>query len=149
MITKQKILKKSVLVFLYVLSLATPYLNADQPGTEAEYQFLGRHLIVSYKECDHEALINVKALSEKMKEASNACGAQLLNSTEYCFPGNGLTMVCLLSESHASIHTYPEYNACFVDLFTCGNRCSAEKFDAVMREYLKPQKVDCEILERQ
>ena len=54
-------------------------------------------------------------------------------------------MVLLLSESHASIHTYPEYNSCFVDLFTCGQKCSAEKFDMYLREYLKPKQTDSRI----
>jgi S-adenosylmethionine/arginine decarboxylase-like enzyme len=59
-----------------------------------------------------------------------------------------LTMVFLLSESHASIHTYPEHGACFVDLFTCGNKCSGEKFDQALREYLKPAHVTARVLIR-
>jgi S-adenosylmethionine/arginine decarboxylase-like enzyme len=52
-----------------------------------------------------------------------------------------MTAVLLLAESHASIHTYPEHQACFVDLFTCGRACSAERFDAVLRQYLRPASV--------
>ena len=51
-------------------------------------------------------------------------------------------MVILLSESHASIHTYPEFNACFVDLFTCGEKCSSEYFDQALQSYLKPKLVN-------
>jgi S-adenosylmethionine decarboxylase len=50
-------------------------------------------------------------------------------------------MTILLSESHASIHTYPEHGKCFVDLFTCGDKCDHNVFNEVMQEYLKPRKV--------
>lgn len=40
----------------------------------------------------------------------------------------GVTLLALLSESHASIHTYPERNALFFDVFTCGDHCTPECF---------------------
>ncbi|MBI3508880.1 MAG: S-adenosylmethionine decarboxylase, partial [Chlamydiia bacterium] len=83
-----------------------------------------------------------------MDGAVQQSGATVLDSARYVFTPNALTMVYLLSESHASIHTYPEYNACFVDLFTCGNKCSAERFDAALRAYLKPRNVNARMFER-
>src|SRR5690348_2184630 len=91
-------------------------------ATDAEdYRFYGRHFIASYLDCDEEALNNVVKLSEAMHQAAAASGATVLKGSEYIFPPTGLTMVLLLSESHASIHTYPEHRACFIDLFTCGD----------------------------
>jgi S-adenosylmethionine decarboxylase len=40
------------------------------------------------------------------------------------FKPQGVTVLALLSESHASIHTYPEVGAAFVDVFTCGTRAN-------------------------
>ncbi len=128
--------------FLLLLIIACS-LNAEEA-----HEFYGRHLIASYSECDIEALSNIDNLRRAMGEAIKESGATVLDETHYVFPPNGLTMVFLLSESHASIHTYPEYGACFVDLFTCGSKCSAEKFDAVLRDYLKPQKVESRALIR-
>jgi S-adenosylmethionine decarboxylase len=105
------------------------------------YQFKGVHFLVSYCDCDTDALNNLDNLKAAMQGAIEQCGATTLKSSSWVFPSQGLTMVFLLSESHASIHTYPEYGACFVDLFTCGEKCSAEKFDAAMRAYLKPKVV--------
>jgi S-adenosylmethionine/arginine decarboxylase-like enzyme len=56
-----------------------------------------------------------------------------------------MTGLALLCESHASIHTYPEHNACFVDLFTCGENCDWEKFESVMVSFLEPLKIEIEI----
>jgi S-adenosylmethionine decarboxylase len=81
-------------------------------------------------------------LLKAMDEAVKASGASILNRTFHIFPPNGLTAVYLLSESHASIHTYPEYGACFVDLFTCGENCSSEQFDRLMRVYLQPDQAN-------
>lgn len=80
--------------------------------------------------------------------AVEAAGATILGKVEHTFDSNGFTAVVLLSESHASIHTYPEYNACFVDLFTCGNSCLAEQFDLVIREYLSPREAKRRVLLR-
>lgn len=117
-------------------------------SNEQEYEFKGVHFLVSYCDCDNDALTDLEGLTEAMKNAVESSGATILDKCSWVFPPSGLTMVFLLSESHASIHTYPEHNACFVDLFTCGENCSAQKFDAVMRAYLKPKAVNDQTLFR-
>jgi S-adenosylmethionine decarboxylase len=106
------------------------------------YEFNGNHYIASYLDCDHDALVNLHSLKEEFLQAVNASGATILDSVDYIFPPDGFTMVVLLSESHASIHTYPEHNACFIDLFTCGTSCDASRFEAYLKSVLKPQKVE-------
>jgi S-adenosylmethionine decarboxylase proenzyme len=133
--------------FIFLCSLlVASFLGAAEH--EVTHEFMGRHFIASYLECDSAALTDVKRLSSTMKSAVKACGATILDSCEYIFPPDGMTMVILLSESHASIHTYPEYGSCFVDLFTCGENCSAEIFDQKMRAYLKPKNVNKSVLIR-
>ncbi len=83
-----------------------------------------------------------------MHAAVKASGATLLNSVEHIFPPDGMTAVVLLSESHASIHTYPEHRSCFVDIFTCGTTCKVEAFDAVLRSFLRPRKHSRRIIGR-
>lgn len=108
----------------------------------SEYQFKGSHFLASYSECDHNALVNLPDLEQVLFVAAKKSGATVLNSAKHIFEGDGLTMVLLLSESHASIHTYPECDSCFVDLFTCGEKCSSEDFDEVLRLYLRPKTVN-------
>jgi S-adenosylmethionine decarboxylase proenzyme len=112
------------------------------------YDFRGVHYIATYSGCDCEALTNLDGLREAMAEAVRASGATILDSADYVFSPDAMTMVLLLSESHASIHTYPEHGACFIDLFTCGYNCSAEKFDASLRAYLQPHAVSQKTLIR-
>jgi S-adenosylmethionine decarboxylase len=119
----------------------TPLFTANQPKP-ATYEFYGQHFTASYKNCDAEALSNTTNLIQTLKNAIQASGATLLNCIHVDFPGGGMTAVYLLSESHASVHTYPEHAACFVDLFTCGNKCSHEAFHEILESYLKPTVVN-------
>jgi S-adenosylmethionine decarboxylase len=113
-----------------------------------EYQFLGKHFIASYSGCNKAALKDVERLEKVMNEAVAQTGATSLNSVKHIFPPDGFTMVILLGESHASIHTYPEHGSCFVDLFTCGDHCNSEMFDKYLREYLQPTTVNQKIFIR-
>lgn len=100
-------------------------------------------MLASYLECDAEALNNNQVLIDVMRRAVRASGAHILDSSYNEFEPSGMTMMFLLSESHATIHTYPEFGACFVDIFTCGNVCKPEKFHQVLKAYLKPKKISC------
>ena len=136
-------------LFLFCFSFLFVQCGYGEEGlTVDQYQFRGKHFLASYCDCDHEAICNIEKLKEAMLFAVQTSGATILESVEHVFPPDGLTMVILLSESHASIHTYPEYNSCFVDLFTCGIKCSSEEFDKTIREYLKPTYVNQTILMR-
>jgi S-adenosylmethionine decarboxylase len=148
-IEKGKVISmKKVIIFLCVFGFTLLHAHETDPETGKEYQFLGKHFIASYSDCDPEALCNVEGLIEAMREGVKKSGAQILNDIFYVFPGNGFTMALLLSESHGCIHTYPEHNACFVDLFTCGDHCHYAPFDEALRNYLKPRKVNSKVLIR-
>lgn len=128
--------------FIFFCLLLTTLALAAETQEESPYKFRGVHFLASYCDCDLQALADFENLTSAMNNAVVKSGATILESSSWVFPPNGLTMVFLLSESHASIHTYPEHGACFVDLFTCGENCCAEKFDAAIREYLKPKVVN-------
>ncbi len=133
-------------VFRFILIVCVCGLFSAYAGEKSEapgYEFKGQHFLASYCDCDHEALVDLKALEQAMLSSAEKSGATVLKSASWEFlPENGFTMVILISESHASIHTYPEFNACFVDLFTCGEKCSSEYFDQALRSYLHPKSVN-------
>ena len=120
----------------FFLFFLTAILSAE------EFRFSGKHFIASYLDCDLKSLGNLDGLIQAMDKAVAASGATILDKTPYVFPPNGLTIVYLLSESHASLHTYPELGTCFVDLFTCGDLCSAERFHEVLKDYLQPAQIN-------
>jgi S-adenosylmethionine/arginine decarboxylase-like enzyme len=51
----------------------------------------------------------------------NSLGLTVLGSNYHVFPGNGLSSVALLAESHAALHTWPECDRAILTLCTCGS----------------------------
>jgi S-adenosylmethionine decarboxylase len=64
------------------------------------------------------------------------------------FEPQGVTVLALLSESHASIHTYPEVGAMFVDVFTCGDRAKPDVAIAHLVDSLKATTVSTDTVSR-
>ena len=53
----------------------------------------------------------------------------------------GVSGVTVLSESHISIHTWPERNFASIDVFMCGN-CDPQYVVDYLQKILKPSSVD-------
>jgi S-adenosylmethionine decarboxylase len=114
----------------------------------ARHEFTGRHLLLTYSGCDPAMLGDPARLLDALRHAVAASGATLVESVSHQFTPAGFTAVLLLSESHASIHTFPEHAACFVDLFTCGMTCDHEGFAEVLHAALRPSVVDRTLIQR-
>lgn len=112
------------------------------------FEFVGYHLIANYSGCRKGSLVDIGSLRDALERAIVASGASVLCKNEHLFDNDGFSMVFLLSESHASIHTYPEHDSCFLDIFTCGTTCQPNEFGRVMEEYLKPETISKNILLR-
>jgi S-adenosylmethionine decarboxylase len=82
-------------------------------------RFAGIHLLVDVWNAEH--LDNVGFIDALLRRMVDACGARLLNVQLHTFgEGLGVTGVATLSESHISIHTWPEYGYAAFDIFVCG-----------------------------
>ena len=80
----------------------------------------GKHMI-----CD---LVNIRNTSrlesmESMRELFDHICARynftVLGSIEHVFTPQGLSIIYMLSESHISIHTFPEHHYLALDIYTC------------------------------
>ena len=82
---------------------------------------LGKHCVAELYGCDHSILDNEKTLITLIKESIDVAEATLLEISSHKFSPQGVTIVALLSESHISIHTWPEDGNAALDVFTCGS----------------------------
>ena len=60
-------------------------------------------------------------LIDLLEYAAAASGATVIQTISKKFEPQGVTVLCLLSESHISIHTWPEEGKAAVDVYTCGD----------------------------
>lgn len=87
----------------------------------------GRHLILDLYDCDQALLDNYEELERLLQVALNMAGAKILRIFGEKFEPQGVTLLALLAESHASIHTWPEIGYAAVDLYTCGDTTNTHK----------------------
>ncbi len=87
----------------------------------------GRHLILDLDGCDSLVLDDYELLAELMEKAMYLAGANVLHIIGEKFQPQGVTLLALLSESHSSIHTWPELGYAAIDLYTCGNTTNTQK----------------------
>ena len=81
---------------------------------------LGSHSILEVYDCPAGLLNDVAHVQESIRQAVRHAGATLLAECVHHFEPQGVTALALLSESHISIHTWPELGYAAADVFTCG-----------------------------
>ena len=103
---------------------------------------LGRHILVEYYNCDTEILKDHKKIEDMMVEAAKKAKATVVESVFHVFNPWGVSGAVVISESHLTIHTWPEYGYAAVDLFTCGDTVNPWiAFDHLTKE-LKAEKTE-------
>ena len=80
----------------------------------------GKHLIVDVCNINNSVLLaSIDGVEPLMKKIIEAGKLNSLGEIKHQFRPIGATILYLLSESHLSIHTYPEKNCCAIDLYCC------------------------------
>jgi S-adenosylmethionine decarboxylase len=91
----------------------------------------------------HDAgiLTDEDALMKVMRDCAGAGHAVVLGTAAHRFPNGALTAVLVLSQSHLSVHTWPEHGSANFDLLTCG-RLNGELMIAHLEDALQPKRVN-------
>ncbi|MFC7678073.1 adenosylmethionine decarboxylase [Paenibacillus sp. GCM10028914] len=105
-----------------------------------EYSTFGRHVAVDTWGVDFELLNSAEYLQAQLVEAAEACGATVMSVQSKQFEPQGATVLVLLSESHLSIHTYPERGFAAIDCYTCGETVDPQLAIDYLVSVLKPEK---------
>lgn len=106
-----------------------------------EYSTFGRHVAVDTWGVEFELLNNSEWLQAQMVEAAEVCGATVMSVQAKQFEPQGATVLVLLSESHISIHTYPERGFAALDCYTCGETVDPQLAIEYLVSVLKPSKI--------
>lgn len=81
----------------------------------------GHHWLLDFSDCRCERLLleQAAALERRCVEACVASGMQIVGQRFHQFVPHGVTGVVLLSESHLSVHTWPESAFVAADVYVC------------------------------
>lgn len=112
-------------------------------------EFSGWHVLAEFGGVDKALCDDVERLDTALRQSLLAAGVTICEVVHKKFEPCGVTVLALLSESHASLHTYPESGDIFIDVFTCGNvGDGATKAVQLLQEALRPDSVHREVIQR-
>ncbi|MFP4107371.1 MAG: adenosylmethionine decarboxylase [Phycisphaerae bacterium] len=100
----------------------------------------GEHCILELSECPTAKLTDEDLVCRSVRDATEKCGATLLNMASHRFDPPGVSVVALLAESHISVHTWPEEGYVAVDVFTCGSNADPQVACEHIAEALEAEK---------
>jgi|GEM_PF-306431 len=99
-------------------------------------EYAGTHLLIDL--CGASRLDDLETVEAALRECAIVSGATILNVDLHHFePNGGISGVVVLSESHISIHTWPERDFAALDIFMCGD-CNPYKAIPVLKKAFAP-----------
>lgn len=118
----------------------------------AQPMIVGVHYLIELNQVDPSKFLDGNSYQERISKLITDHGGTVLNAMYYNFPNdlgaNATTLVILLSESHFSIHTWPEHNYAAIDLFTCGQKAKTSEIVKGLLDYFSTPNYIIHKLER-
>lgn len=110
---------------------------------------LGTHIIVDvYSVENSEYLTYIENIHSVCIGACREAGLTIIDSKFHSFGDDlGVTGIVILSESHLSIHTWPELNFFSLDIYSCGEKDPKVAVDFILKD-LQAQYYTVRIIKR-
>lgn len=83
-------------------------------------------IVATLEGVSFQVLNDPERMAKSLEQAVCAGGFTLLHQYIHQFSPQGLTAMAVLSESHISLHSWPEHGALFVDMATCSGPVATE-----------------------
>jgi len=87
---------------------------------------VGHHYVAEASGCDPEIIGRVDKVEQILVRAAAVANVTIWSISFHRFSPNGVSGVVVISESHLSVHTWPELGYAALDIFTCGNDAKPE-----------------------
>lgn len=105
---------------------------------------LGTHFLLDVAGAPFATLDDPILVETLLVDAVKAMGANVLGIHIHRLSPQGVSGVVVISESHLTIHTWPERGEAAVDLFTCGDPARARLAVHALAQALGAQKATVE-----
>lgn len=93
-------------------------------------------------------LNDATVLDAMCKRIIDMCRLHIVSQQQHQFEPYGITMLYLLSESHVSIHTWPENNCFSMDVHSCMSEVDTDAIKAAIEQALPVKKISCQLIKR-
>ncbi|HOG65545.1 MAG TPA: adenosylmethionine decarboxylase [Spirochaetota bacterium] len=111
-------------------------------------QTLGTHLLLEFSGCPFALLDDPATVERALLAAAAAAGTTVLEAHFHRFQPQGVTGILLVSESHLSIHTWPELGYAAVDFFSCSPKTRFAAAEQVLQQAFTPARIARQVVER-
>ena len=119
---------QNLIIFIGIIAIIfIGYYAYQMYQKHQEINSLGRHYFIDITNVPENMINDHELFKSKCSELLEEFQMKILGVNEHEFQPHGYTLLYLLSESHLSLHSWPEYNTLKMDLFTC----SSKKLDNV------------------
>ncbi|MEM3463813.1 MAG: adenosylmethionine decarboxylase [Candidatus Bathyarchaeia archaeon] len=109
---------------------------------------MGIHIIAEFRGVDPRKISRVEDLRVVLDRVVAKSGLHVVSSSFHQFEPHGVSAIYLLSESHLSVHTWPEYGYMALDIFTCGDDGPALRAFELLLEEFQPTSVEKRVIRR-
>lgn len=107
---------------------------------------MAKQLIADLYECG-EVINDAKAIVEAAHDAIEYVGASIVEECVHEFEPIGVTYFAVISTSHFSVHTWPEYGYAAIDIFSCSDYV-VDGISEKLKELFEAKRVELRVLER-
>ncbi len=106
------------------------------------------HIIADFSGCDINLLEAGSRGEEILAKTVSESGLTCILIRYHQFEPSGYTAAALLTESHITLHTWPEFKSVQIDIFTCGSHEKARSAYETLKKIFAPEKVAEQVLLR-
>lgn len=112
----------------------------------------GLHIIANFQTHDSSKLKDYSAFKTFIESQIHELGLTSVGEVYHNFPGGGYTAVLCLTESHLSLHTWPEHNYLTFDVFLSNylkdNRNTTQALYEAVKHFFDAEVVFEKLIER-
>lgn len=95
------------------------------------------HNLIEMYGCDKSILNSKEKMEDIMVESAKLSNATVISSSFNMFEPQGVSGVVVISESHFTVHTWPEFEYAAIDIFTCGTKINIARAIEYLEKELK------------
>ncbi len=109
--------------------------NVEKKEDSKIQKCLGNHIILDIYECDSKLLNDVDVMRKILVETTQEIGAKVVSEGYKKFSPVGISAFVIITESHISVHTWPEHRYAAVDIFSCNKIVAEDVLTSIMDKF--------------